>query len=121
MPRAIGMAASAGEREFYITLQQLTEGTANSNFPTESWTQLGKVWASRDYVTLDERATADQLSATAVVEWDIPYSVSMDPDLVDVAKKRRLVYKDRVYDVLSGRLGSRAQGRSIVLETLAKV
>ena len=122
MPRALsGTAASAGEREFYITIQQLTEGAAASNFPTEAWTQLTKVWARRDFVTMDERTNADQLSATVVQKWEIPYSVSMDPDRVDVAKERRLQYLNRTYDILSAEMMPRANGRSIILTTLAKV
>lgn len=115
------VAASAGERELYITIQQLTEGSADSNFPTETWTQLMKVFARRDYITLDEQTKVDQLSATAVMRWEIPYSFSMDPDRIDVAKQRRIVYVGRTYDILSAEVLPRAQGRSIVMTTLAKV
>ena len=122
MPRALsGTAASAGEREFYITIQQLTEDQADSNFPTEAWTPLTKAWARRDFVTMDERTNADQLSTTVVQRWEIPYLVSMDPDRVDVAKQRRISYLNRTYDILSAEMLPRASGRSIVLTTLAKV
>ena len=122
MPRALNAtAASAGERELYITIHQLTESQAESNFPTEEWTQLTKVWARRDYLSLEERTAADQLSATVVQRWEIPYAVSMDPDRVDVAKTRRLSYLNRTYDILSAEILPRASGRSIVLTTLAKV
>jgi SPP1 family predicted phage head-tail adaptor len=122
MPRALrGTAADAGRREYHILIQQLSEGQAESNFPTEEWTKLTTVWAARSYVTLDEVAKADQLSASTVTEWDIPYSPSMDPDRIDVAKKRRIVYLGKTYDVLSGRVNDRGVGRSIILSTLAKV
>jgi len=122
MPRALSSgSADAGRREYFITIEQLTEAVAASNFPTESWTKLMTAWAARDYVTLVEEERADQVTASTVTEWDIPYSVQMDPDRIDVAKKRRVVYLGRTYDVLSGRLNARGDGRSIVLQTLAKV
>ena len=121
MPRAVGsMAADTGRREFFVLIEQLTEAQADSNFPTETWTKLQHAWAARSYGTLDEEFKADQLSAANVVLWDIPYSTFMDPDKIEVAKKRRLVYQGRTFDILSAHLNDRGQGRSIVLTTLAK-
>lgn len=122
MPRPVGStAASAGERDLYITIQQLTEAQADSNFPTEEWKELGRFFARREYLSLDERSTVDQLSATAVMRWEIAYAISMDPDRVDVAKARRIVYLNRTYDIQTAEILPRASGRSIILTTLAKV
>lgn len=122
MPRALGNgSADTGRRKHYLIIEQLVEGQAESNFPTEEWIKLQNAWAARSYVTLDEVTKADQLSASTVTEWDIPYSTFMDPDRIEVAKKRRVVYLGRTYDILSGRLSDDTGGRSILLSTLAKV
>lgn len=121
MPRAVANgSADAGRRKHYLLIEQLVEGQAGSNFPTENWIKLQNAWAARDYVTLDEVTKADQLSASTVTEWDIPYSTFMDPDRIEVAKKRRVVYHGRTYDILSGRLSDDTSGRSVVLQSLAK-
>ena len=86
MPRALsGTAASAGERELYVTIQQLTEGSAASNFPTEAWTQLTKVWARRDFVTMDERMP---LIADGAVAIDDGAIVAIGPR-ADILKRYR--------------------------------
>lgn len=120
MPRAVS-AAGAGERDLPITIQQLVEGAAESSFPTEDWTPLAKAFARREYQTLDERVTGDQVSATAIQRWEIPYTELMDPDRVDVAKKRRITYLSRTYDIQAAEILPRASGRSIIITTLAKV
>ena len=61
----------------------------------------------------------DQLSAAADTKWTMPYRADLDPDLVDVAKTRRLVYKERVYGITGAKLIERKAG--VVMETLAKV
>lgn len=125
MPRALARqrAVDAGLRDLLITIEQLTDSSDDSNFPIEDWTTLPviKAWAARDYITLDETTKVDQLSASIVTTWEIPYMASMDPDRIDVAKKRRIRYLDRTYDILSAQVLSRADGMAIILSTLAKV
>lgn len=114
-------ATHAGARELYITIEQLNEGLATSNFPTEGWTQLRKAWAGREFVSLDERTAGSQLIASSVARWEIPYAVDMDPDRVDVPSKRRINYLGRIYPILSAEPLAREQGKGIVLVTQAKV
>lgn len=120
MPRAMS-SADTGRRTHFLKIEQLVEGQAESNFPTENWITLQNAWAAREYITLDEEFKVDQHSATSVTAWDIPYSTFMDPDRIDVAKKRRIVYLGRTFDILRARLSDDTAGRSIILETLAKV
>lgn len=123
MPRTVSNRAGmeAGRREFPIIIESLTDDTAESNFPTEEWTPMTRVFASREFVSLDERATGSQMLASSVVRWTIPYSQSMDPDRVDVAKTRRLKYLERVYPIVSAEPLPRGEGHGIVLVTEAKV
>lgn len=46
-----------------------------------------------------ERFTANQVSARAEVHWVMPYQQTMDPELVDVPKHRRLLYEGRTHDI----------------------
>ena len=54
----------------------------------------------------------------AHVVFAFPYRADMDPDLIDVPKVRRLLYKGRVYDIVAATLLSRQEG--VEVETLAK-
>lgn len=123
MPRSIinRGGIEAGRRDKHIALEQVIDENANSNFPTERWVNLSSAWASREYVTLDERTEGSQLIASATSRWTIPYMESMDPDRIDVPKKRRLVYLGRVYPILAAELLSRQDGLAIVLVTKAQV
>lgn len=122
MPRSVGNAsAHAGDREFKITIEKLSESTAGSGFPTEAFGQPMQVWASREYVSLQEGVRADQLSASAVMRWTIPYHFELDPDRYNIPKTRRIVYHGRTYDIQTAEMQSRQEGRAIVLTTLAKV
>lgn len=123
MPRSVvdRGGTEAGAREFHIEIEKLTEAQADSNFPTEDWVSLVKLWASREYVSLDERFQSQQTIATAVIRWTIPYRRDMDPDEVQVAKARRLKYKGRVYNILSAEMKNRGDGKGIVLVTEANV
>jgi head-tail adaptor len=114
MPRSTPM--DAGERDRYITLQQLTESTGTSGFPVESWTTLIGVFAKKIDVGGRERFTmaAGQMSAPFDARWEIPFVTSMDPDAIDVPKKRRLVYQGRVHDIVAAAEIGRRQGIELV-------
>lgn len=122
MPRAaLDRAAHIGQRDALILIEKLSESQGDSNFPTESWVQAVQVWASRDYVTLDERVQSSQLMASAVVRFEVPYSYDIDPDVFDVPNKRRVNFKNRIYNIIAAEMRPRSEGRSIVLTTQAKV
>lgn len=92
-----GLDAGAMDRE--VVIQQLTEPESASGFPVETWTTLDTVWMEKLAVTGSERFRAAQLSAPIDVRWRCYYREDLDPDSVDVAKTRRLLYQGRVYDI----------------------
>lgn len=108
---------AAGQRDKYVLIQQATDGT--TKFPTQVWTDLGHEYMSRKDLRADESFSDNQLSAFGDSQWHLGYRSDMDPDLVDVAKKRRLVYSGRTFDILSASLMDRKQG--IELITLAQM
>jgi head-tail adaptor len=110
-----------GGRDHLITIERLVETTPDSDFPSEEWRQPFQVWAFRDYVTLEERAQSSQLLASAVMRWEVAYNPELDSDLVDVANKRRVVYKDRIHNIIAAEVKPRNEGSTIVLTTQAKV
>jgi hypothetical protein len=61
-----------------------------------------------------ERFTADQNKGAADTQWEMGYRPDMDPELVDVVKKRRLLYQGRVYDITSADLIGRFEGIELV-------
>lgn len=113
------MAATSGQRDTRVTIQTLTEATATSGLPREEFDDLAEVWAHKRQRSGDERFSSQQTSARSTTEWTVPYRCDMDPDLVDVAKERRIVYRGRVYDIVAAELLSR--GGDILLTTIAKV
>jgi SPP1 family predicted phage head-tail adaptor len=109
---------ASGARDKLVTIQQLTEGDGPSGFPVETWTTLCELWARREDRTGHERYGTGQLSAVADVTWEIPYRADIDPELVDVPKKRRVLHGVRTYDITSAvPVGRR---RTIALTTIAK-
>lgn len=111
----------AGERDKIVTIQCLTEAVGPSRFPKDDWTTLPSftMFASKRDLGSRERFAAAQLSTPADVRWEINYREDMDPDLIDVPKKRRLLYKGRAYDIVSASQIGRNEG--IELLTLSKV
>ena len=109
----------AGARDQRVELQALTDSVVPSGFPVETWELLTTVWAARVESRGQERFAADQLSAPVTVRWHIPYSADMDPALIEVSKRRRLVHNDRAYDITTAAQIGRRQG--IELTTLGRV
>lgn len=109
---------SAGRRDREVTIEALTEGAGSTGYPVESWVPLRSVWMERLEVTGSERFKAAQLSAAVETRWQMPYLAEMDPNTVDVAKTRRLVYSGRTYDITSAAELGRKQ--TIELMTLAR-
>lgn len=109
--RAVGTAAAAaGERDRLVTIQMLAESKGLSNYPVESWQALTTVWASRGDMGGTEQFAENQQSAPYQVVFTIPWMDSMDPDLVNVPKARRLVVKNRVYDIVGAAEVGRRNG-----------
>lgn len=108
---------NAGDLDREVVIQQLTESAGSSGFPVESWSALDTVWMEKMEVRGSERFRAAQLSAPIETRWQMQYRDDMDPDLVDVPKKRRLLYQGRSYDITSATEIGRQEG--IELMTLA--
>lgn len=108
---------AAGLRDRRVTIEQLTTESTGGGFPTEDWSTLAEEWMSKRDLSADERFVAHQVSAFADTQWQMAYRADMDPDLIDVPKKRRLVYQGRTYDVVAGSNIGRERG--IDLLTLA--
>lgn len=113
--------AHAGKRDLWITIERLVEVNPGSDFPAEDWKQPFGVWAARDYVSFDERPAGSQELASAVIRWEVAYTPLLDPDLVEVPNKRRIKYKDRIYNIRAAEMRPRSEGQAIVLTTEAKV
>lgn len=111
---------AAGQRDRYLTIQQLTEGSGATGYPVDTWTTLSNVWASRVDLTADERYVAGQESGFSQTRWHLEYREDMDPELVDVVKTRRLFYQGRVYDIRTAVPVGHGLHRAIELVTLVK-
>lgn len=108
-----------GERDRLVTIQQRSaeDATGDGGEPVESWTALVDAYMHRIDASGRERFQASQISAPYDTRWEMGYRADMDPDLVDVTKLRRLLYKGRVYDIVHGALINRQDG--IELATIA--
>lgn len=110
-----------GERDKAVTIESRPVADVpdpDGGDPVETWSTLvAHVFMRRIDVSGGERYQAAQTSAPYTTRWEMPYRPDMDPDLVDVAKLRRLNYKGRVYDIVHGALINRQDG--IELATIA--
>lgn len=110
--------AIAGKRDRLVTIQQLTESKGASNYPIETWTTLVEdVWFYKEDASGRERFAENQVSAPFDTIWSGPWMDAMDPELVDVPKRRRLVVKGRVHDIVRAKELGRRGG--IELTTLS--
>ncbi len=110
-----------GDRDTLVTVQQLTESTGASGFPVETWTALDDMWVAKLDAGGQERFRAGQLSGPAVARWQLSYRADMDPDLVDVVKRRRILYAGRAYDVVAAANIGRAEGVELTTLVSSKV
>jgi SPP1 family predicted phage head-tail adaptor len=111
--------AASGARDRLVTIQALTEGKGDSNFPVDTWEDLAEVWAHKEDASARERFsfTANQETAPYDTRWTIPFMDAMDPELVNVRKARRLIVKGRVHDIVGATEIGRREG--LELQTLA--
>lgn len=110
--------ADAGARAWIVTIQAGADGTDESGFPIFVWSDLAQVPAKRTQGSASEVYAATGEAARIVVDWAINYRADCDPDLVDVSKERRVLYRGRVHDVIAGNVTG--PGRAgIVLSTVA--
>ena len=109
-----------GLRDRVVTIESRTAGVDSEGAPNDSWSTLVSACpASKGDITGWERLKADQMSARYDTRWEINYRLDMDPELVDVAKERRLTANGRVHDIVAASEIGRRDG--IELLTIAKV
>ena len=120
--RTTGGPAAAGARDRWVTIQtRPDESLSASGFPIDApWADLATVAMRREDLELDEQERGDQRVATAVVRWDMPYMVEMDPETVDVTKLRRLLYLGRCFDILGVVPIGRMEGIALLTEAYGK-
>lgn len=100
-----------GERDRAVTIQQLVETAQASHYPAERWTTLtATVWMRKLDARASEKARAQEVGAAFDTQWEMGYAANMDPDLIDVAKKRRLLYLGRVYEIVGASQIGRREG-----------
>src|SRR5262245_35888072 len=105
MPLSADFMSDPGERNWRITIQQVTDDVDASGAPLETWTTLvDSMPAAQINLRGAERFTADQLSARYDSRWQINYREDMDPELYDVAKVRRIQHRGRTYDIVGARM-----------------
>jgi SPP1 family predicted phage head-tail adaptor len=108
---------TAGELDREVTIQTLSESVGGSGFPVETWTRLDDVFMARRDMRGYERFKAGQNAGASETIWTLQYREDMDPELIDVVKKRRLVANGRSYDITAASVIGRGDG--IELVTLA--
>lgn len=97
------MGLNSGDMDREVTIQRRTESTGASGFPVETWGALASaIWMQRLDVRGQERFDANQITAPQVTTWRMFFREDMDPETVDVAKDRRLLFQGRFYDITAG-------------------
>jgi head-tail adaptor len=108
---------ASGLRDKLVTIQQ-AKSKGPSGFPVETWTTLRTAYMNRQDVRADERYAANQLSAAMETQWHSDYASDIDPEIVNVPAKRRIVYGGRTFDVLAATILGNKEGVEFI--TLAK-
>ena len=118
LPDGSAIPMEVGERDRAVTIQYLVESTQASRFPAERWLTLtSPAWMRKMDAKASEKVKDDQIAAAFDTQWEMGYAANMDPDLVDVPKKRRLVYLGRVHEIVGASQIGRLEG--IELLTIA--
>lgn len=120
-----------GRRDKWITLQQLQapdapgeSGMAVEEFeplvtnPSNPTGNQDVPAAKEDLSGREEFASGAGLSTPYDTRFEIAYRADMDPELIDVTKKRRILYLGRTYDIVQATQIGRRLG--IELLTLSR-
>jgi len=91
--------SGAGAKDRWVLIEQVTDQDGESNYPVEAWTTLDHAWMEKVPIGGSERFRSAQLSASIETRWRCQYRPDLDPDAIDVAKTRRLVFDGRIYDI----------------------
>lgn len=114
--------ATIGERTKLVTIQFGVPSKGGSHLAITDWTTTptADVYMRRIEASGSEQLVGAQFQASIDSEWEMPYVASMDPELVDVPKLRRLVYHGRTFNIRRAVLRDAPEGQSIRLWTLAR-
>lgn len=111
-----------GERDRAVTIQHLTETVTPGLKPKEVWESLASlVWMRKLEAKASERLKSETVAANFDTQWEMGYWPDMDPELVDVAKTRRLLYLGRVHLVVSASLIGRREGIELLTIASTKI
>lgn len=112
----------AGARDRVVTIEQADDAVSTSKIPMERWTTLAStVWMHKRDANLWERVKSEQIAAAFDTQWEMGYWKEMDPELIDVAKKRRLVYQGRVHLIVGASQIGRREGIELLTISSTKV
>lgn len=108
--------AAAGARDRYVLIEwrPAADAVETSGLPKDEWTPYRFVFMRRETTALEERFASDQITAAFQTRWISEYLVDLDPDVVDVPKRVRLVYGGRVFDVVGAAVIGRGQAMELV-------
>jgi hypothetical protein len=119
-----GRGATVGARDKFLTIQERPEAITKdpSGTPIDGpWTtHLDSVAMEREDIDGRERFTAQQLTTPYDTRFRLPYVASMDPELLNVPKLRRLVYRGRVLDIVFAKHVGRFEGIELLTVATAK-
>lgn len=93
-----------------VMVQRATDGVDAAGAPTASWVSIGTFSMGRESIKGMERVQAGFAQSSYDARWTMHYRADMDPDLVDVPKKRRLVFRGRVQEIVAAQHLGRQQG-----------
>ncbi len=112
LPLGGAIPMEPGERTCRVLIQQRpsSDPVDGGGHPAETWTTLQYAYMRKQDQRGEERFVAGQISGPKVTQWEMGYVGSMDPDLLDVSKLRRLVYQGRVYDITDASLIGNREG-----------
>lgn len=113
--------ATAGQRDKLVRIEQRSavDTPSASGNPVPTWMKLADVYMRRVDSLGRESLGVNQVTAEFNTEWFMPYLSTMDPELLDVPKLRRLVHRGRTHDIKSAVLRPRPEGQQIHLTTVA--
>ena len=123
LPLGGAIPMESGERTIRALIQQRSavDAVDAGGHPTETWSTLMYAWFRKQDQKGEERFVAGQLSGPKVTQWEMGYAASMDPDLLDVPKLRRLVYQSRIYDITDASLIGNREGVELLTLDAKKV
>jgi head-tail adaptor len=117
------MSLQAGARDRLVTIQALTDTVDAEGVPVEGWADLTPPeWMWKQDAVARERAAerfdAMQWAAHSYTEWECGFRADLDPEVIDLPKRRRLVFRDRIYNILQAAVLPHEDGHGIKLITL---